>query len=144
MKTLLLVEDGEVDIFLMKRALERVGSPCALQAVRNGEEAIEYLSGTGRFADPKTFPKPDMVLMDQSMPGKSGIEVLKWIREQPGLKDLQVSMLTRSAEPANSKAAFNLGAKAYLMKPSSVSGLEEILMRVVRDLANDGSGPAPK
>ena len=135
MKTLLLVDDGEVDIFLMKRALERVGSPCALYAVRTGEEAIEYLSGTGRYSDIKTCPKPDKILLDLSMPGMNGLQVLKWIREQPDLKDISVSMLTRSVEPADAREARRLGAAAYHMKPSSVSGLEEILIRVVQEWA---------
>src|SRR5258706_1306185 len=121
MKTLLLVDDGEVDIFLMNRALERVGSPCALYAVRTGEEAIEYLSGTGRYSDIKTCPKPDKILLDLSMPGMNGLQGLKWIREQPDLKDISFSMLTPSVEPADAPESSPPASAAYHMKPAAVS-----------------------
>src|SRR5579872_6413767 len=82
MKTLLLVEDGAIETLLMKKALERAGAPCSLQAVANGNQAVVYLSGAGPYADRQAYPLPALVLLDLSMPGRNGHEVLKWIRTQ--------------------------------------------------------------
>ncbi len=136
MKTLLLVEDGEIDIFLMKRAIELAGSPCALYAVRDGDEAIEYLCGAGRFTDPATCPRPDLIVLDVSMPGRTGLQVLEWIRSQPALKDISASVLTRSLDPADVHEAYRLGARAYHLKPGNISSLKEILVRMVQDGAD--------
>ena len=139
MKTLLLVEDGEIDIFLMKRAIELAGSPCVLQAVRDGDEAIEYLCGTGRFTDPESCPRPDLIVLDVSMPGRTGLQVLEWIRSQPALNDIPVSVLTHSMEPADVHESYRLGARAYRIKPGNISALKEILVLMVRD----GEGGKP-
>ena len=80
MKTVLLVEDNEDDIFLMKKACHRTGIPHVLRVVTDGDMAIHYLSGKGAYADRTAQPMPDVVFLDIKMPKRDGHEVLKWIR----------------------------------------------------------------
>jgi CheY-like chemotaxis protein len=134
MKTLLMVEDGEVEILVMKRSLERIGSPFSLQVARTGDEAVEYLSGAGRYADRQAFPLPDLVLLDLTLPGsRNGHQVLEWIRGRAGLEKLPVTMLTGSLEPADVQKAYQRGVTSYLVKPGNIDGAEKILRQIAAD-----------
>src|SRR4051812_28005161 len=97
--TILLVEDNEDDVFLMTRALKAAGIANPLQIVEDGQQAIDYLKGAGRFADRNTYPMPAIVFLDLKLPIMMGLEVLEWIRGEPGLSDIVVVVLTSSNEP---------------------------------------------
>lgn len=125
--TLLLVDDNEDDVFIMRSALKRAGVNNPLQTVQNGEEAVAYLSGAGSFADRVRFPLPVVVFLDLNMPKKNGLEVLAWIRQQPRLKNQIVHILTASTRPVDVEQAFQSGANAYFIKPSRLEGLLELL-----------------
>jgi CheY-like chemotaxis protein len=112
---ILLVEDNEDDVFFMKRAFQHVGVHNPLHVVRNGEEAIDYLSGQRDFSDRERHPLPDLVFLDLKMPGLNGFDVLKWMREQS--LELPVVVLTSSPEEIDRQQAFELGAECYLLKP---------------------------
>lgn len=118
MKTVLLAEDSEDDIFVMKMACKRTGIPHLLHVVTDGDMAIEYLSGNGIYADRTTYPMPDVVFLDIKMPKRDGHEVLQWIRAQPDLKDIPVVMLTGSILTADVDRAYKLGVTSYLQKVS--------------------------
>jgi len=119
MKTVLLVEDSEDDIYVMKMACQRTGIPHQLQIVTNGAMAVDYLSGAGEYADRSTHPFPDIVFLDIKMPKLDGLEVLKWIRSQATLKNLPVVMLTASTETVDVDRAYDLGVTSYLKKNSN-------------------------
>ena len=116
MKTILLVEESGDDIFMMKMACQRSGIPHALHVAGDGDAAVAYLSGSGQFNDRCEHPFPDLVFLDIKMPKLDGHEVLKWIREQPLMKNLPVVMLTVSAQPSDVDRAFELGVTSYLKK----------------------------
>ena len=78
--TVLLVEDDLNDIFLVKRAFRTARIPNPLQVVTDGEEAISYLSGEGKYADRQAHPLPNLIVMDIKMPRRSGFEVLEWVK----------------------------------------------------------------
>ncbi len=124
-RTILLVEDEENDVFFLKYAFKEVGILNPLQVAEDGKAAMDYLSGTGEYADREKFPLPCLVLLDLKLPGVMGMEVLKWIREQPELKTLIVIILTSSRLEPDIERAYQLGANAYLVKPSSPSELRE-------------------
>jgi len=123
--TILLVEDEKNDVFFLKYAFKEVGILNPLQVAEDGKAAMDYLSGNGEHADRELFPLPCLVLLDLKLPRVMGLEVLKWIREQPELKRLIVIILTSSRLEPDIETAYQLGANAYLVKPSSPFELRE-------------------
>ncbi len=116
MKTVLLVDDNEDDVFFMKMACQRTGIPHAFYVVMDGDAAVHYLAGTGIYADRTLHPLPDLVFLDLKLPKRNGHEVLEWIRTQPGLKNLPVVMLTSSLADSDVSRAYELGVTSYLRK----------------------------
>src|SRR6476619_3332490 len=116
MKTILQVEDDSNDVFLFKHAMKKAEVTNPIQIVTDGQQAIDYLHGQGKFADRAKFPYPGLVLLDLKLPFVMGLEVLKWIREQPG-SALPVIMFSASAEDADIAMSYRFGANAFLSKP---------------------------
>jgi len=125
-RALLLVEDNEDDVFLMKRALKgaRVVNP--LFVVEDGQEAVDYLGGAGKFADRDQYPLPAVVFLDLKLPFISGHDVLAWIRRQRELESLVVIVLTSSNEPSDLNRCYALGANSYVVKPPTPEQLEDL------------------
>ncbi len=111
----------------MEMAFQKTGIAQALRTAVNGKEAIDYLSGTGPYADRSRHPLPGLVLLDINMPLVSGFEVLKWVREHPKLKALPVVMFSSSSKDEDKAEARELGANDYLGKPQSVTKLYDIV-----------------
>lgn len=131
MKTILQVEDDPNDVFLLQHAMTKAGVANPIQVATDGQQAIDYLKGEGRFADRKKYPLPCLVLLDLKLPHVMGLNVLKWIRQQPG-PALVVVMLSASGENADIAAAYRLGANAFLTKPSNASKLVE-MVKAIKD-----------
>ena len=124
--TLLLVEDNEDDVFLMKRALRAAGITNPLQIAEDGQAAIDYLAGNGTYADRALYPLPLIVFLDLKLPYKSGHDVLEWIRQQPHFSTLIVIVLTSSNESVDLSRAYQLGANSFVVKPPTSVLLQEI------------------
>ena len=133
--TVLYAEDEETDIFFLQRAFQLVGSPHNLNTVVDGEDAIEYLIGGGPFADRACYPLPALVLLDISMPKKSGLEVLEWIRQQSHFQSLPVIILTSSSRQEDLQKARELGAEDYLIKPADPRKLVLLVETIHNHLA---------
>src|SRR5882762_2530679 len=116
---ILLAEDEENDVFLLQRAFQAAKIKNPLFIVRDGEEAIQYLSGTGTFSDRNQHPLPALFILDIKMPRKSGMEVLRWLRKQPVLNSLPALIMSSSAVPHDIERAYQLGANAFIVKPST-------------------------
>ena len=125
-RAILLVEDNEDDVFLMKRSLKAAGIVNPLYVVDDGQQAVDYLSGAGNYADRDNYPLPALVFLDLKLPLKSGLEVLAWIRQQPEFENLVVLVLTSSNEPSDLKRAYGLGANSYLVKPPTATQLLDL------------------
>jgi CheY-like chemotaxis protein len=125
--TILHVEDDPNDVLLIARAFRKAEIAAQIQVVNDGEQAVHYLSGTNSFAQRERFPVPAVVLLDLKLPRKSGIEVLEWLRSQPGLKRIPIVMLTSSRQPVDINRAYDLGVNAYLVKPVDFDALIEML-----------------
>ena len=126
-RTILLVEDNEDDVFIFSRAIKQGRIPNPIQVASDGDSAIAYLKGAENFSDRTMFPLPFLILLDLKMPGLGGMDVLKWIREQPHLEMVSVIMLTSSAEHRDIARAYQLGARSYLVKPPTAAILTEIM-----------------
>jgi CheY-like chemotaxis protein len=131
-QTILLVEDEENDVVFMEMAMEKAGLMNAFQVAEDGAEAIDYLSGKGEFADRARFPLPSIVFLDLKLPRVMGMDVLKWIRDQPALDTMVVIMLTSSQQRSDIQRACAVGANSYLVKPSNPLALDEIVELVKR------------
>ena len=133
---ILLVEDNPGDVRLMKEALRESAVPTRLDVVEDGEEAIEYLRGNGRFESPS---RPDLIFLDLNLPKKDGREVLAEIKKDLMLRRIPVVVLTTSEAEKDIYRAYDLHANCYVKKPvdldrflSVVRACEEFWLHVVR------------
>ena len=123
----LLAEDDANDVLLIQRAFQKTNIANPLRVVRDGEEAVAYLSGQEPYADRDRHPLPVLLLLDLKLPRKSGFEVLQWLRQQSRLKRLPVVVLTSSNQNPDINKAFDLGANSYLVKPGGLDSLLELV-----------------
>lgn len=124
---ILLVEDSEDDQTLIRRAFAKAKLSNPLHIVDDGDKAVAYLSGSGIYADRDKHPLPTIILLDLKLPRRSGHEVLAWLRAEASLPRIPVVVLTSSAETADVKRAYDLGANSYLVKPVAFDGLIEMV-----------------
>jgi CheY-like chemotaxis protein len=127
-KTVLYAEDDPNDITLLQLALGQPRQHLNLQFVRDGAEAIEYLSGKGGFTDRKVHPLPDLIFLDVRMPKINGFEVLAWIRHRPRFHAIPVVLISSSSLPQDMDRAYFLGANAYVTKPAGFERLKWLLV----------------
>lgn len=129
---ILLAEDEEDHVLLIRRAFAQANIPNPLHVVWNGQEAIAYLKGEGKYANREEYPLPDLFLLDLKMPRVNGFEVLQWLRSQPGLAPLRVLVLTSSDAIRDVNEAYKLGANSFLVKPIDFQDFTQ-LSRLIND-----------
>jgi CheY-like chemotaxis protein len=127
--TILLAEDDANDVLITEIAFRKARLANPLKVVRDGEEAIAYLRGKGRYAERARYPFPVLLLLDLDMPKVDGFEVLEWLRSQPMIGRLPVAIVTDSDHDPYVDRAYRLGADSYLIKPPTP---EELLALVKR------------
>jgi CheY-like chemotaxis protein len=124
---ILLVEDDSNDILFIQRAFRRSKLENPIQVVRDGDEAVEYLAGSGDYADRNLYPLPGMILLDLKLPRRSGLEVLEWLKQQPIIKRIPVVILTSSKENIDIDRAYDIGVNSYLLKPVNHNALNDMI-----------------
>jgi CheY-like chemotaxis protein len=124
---ILLVEDSRDDAFFLRRAFVKAGLSHAIVDVRNGQQAVNYLSGHALFADRSLYPLPKLVLVDLKMPLMDGFELLTWVQSRPELKQLPVVVISSSPLPTDKEKAILLGARDYFVKPHDPEQLVQIV-----------------
>lgn len=124
--TVLLVEDNPSDVFIVQRVFQKLKVQSSIQVASDGEEAIAYLSGTGKYSDREQFPLPAVVLLDLKLPRRSGLEVLEWLKAQPVLSRLPVVVLTSSKQSSDINQAYDRGANSYVVKTVNPRDTEEL------------------
>ena len=129
-QVVLSVDDNDVDGALLERAFKRTSVPARLYRVSEGPQAMAYLSGDGIYRDRESYPLPDLVLLDLAMPKMSGVEVLKWIRQQSIVKKTRVLIFTSSEKPEDFRAASEIGADGYLLKPTKFDDLKKLVKQI--------------
>ncbi len=124
--TILLVEDNQDDVFLMRRVFRKAAITHPLKVITDGREAMSYLEGTGQYQDRETHPLPVLIFLDLKLPFLHGFVVLAWIRKQAHLKAIRVVILTSSMEDQDHEKAEVFGA-AYLVKPPTPERVLELI-----------------
>jgi CheY-like chemotaxis protein len=138
--TILLVEDNPDDAFMVTRALKQAGVAQPLFHVRDGEEAVNYLSGKPPYEDRAKYPIPGLVLLDLKMPRLTGLDVLTWLQTQPALSRVPVVVLTGSVRSEDRDEAQKRGAVGYQVKPVAFNDLVEIVRQVDARWLGGGRG----
>ena len=139
--TILVVEDDPHERFFVERVFNKANLPAYLKFAVDGEEAIAYLSGKGKFRDRTQFPIPALILLDLKMPNATGFEVLQWLKVQEGLKRVPVTVLTSSSLQSDINRAYELGANAYLVKPLSFDQLKKVYSKATEFFTVDAATP---
>jgi two-component system response regulator len=116
-KPILLVEDNQDDVQLIKRAFKRSRLTNELVVVRDGQEALDYLFCTGSYAGRSPDEMPCLILISLKLPKIDGLEVLKRIRADQRTQLIPVVVLTSSEEERKMVESYKLGANSYVIKP---------------------------
>ena len=120
-KTIMLVEDNANDEELTLRALRKANIANEVAIARDGQEAIDFLFGTGKYAGREPPAMPAVVLLDLKLPKLDGIDVLQRIRADPRTKLIPVVVLTSSSEDEDMVRSYQSGANSYVRKPIEFS-----------------------
>jgi CheY-like chemotaxis protein len=112
---------------MVQRALRQAGVAQRVIHLRDGEEAVNYLSGMPPYEDRDKYPIPSLVLLDIKMPRLSGLEVLSWLQTRPDLANIPVVVLTGSVRTEDRNEAQMRGAVGYHVKPVAFEDLVEMV-----------------
>jgi CheY-like chemotaxis protein len=126
----LMAEDDPDDRFLIERAFSASGLSGKLLFVEDGEELLDYLFRRARYADTALSPRPSCILLDLKMPRKDGREALWEIKENPGLRELPIIVLTTSDSQHDKEYCVELGVSDYITKPGSFAELIRLMKRI--------------
>lgn len=140
--TILHVEDDPNDVFLVRRAFAKAGLAVRLEAISSGDQALEYLSATGPYADRERYPLPDLVLLDLKLPGLNGFEVLDWIRATGVLRGAPVVILSSSDHPDDRQRAAELEVAQYFTKSATFTEAVDYVRRMLPVSATIAGEPA--
>jgi CheY-like chemotaxis protein len=141
---ILVAEDDDNDIYLMRRACEQAEISNPLTFVHNGQEAVDYLSGRGAFSERAQHPLPGLFLLDLKMPGMDGFDVLAWLRTQRQFDTLPVVVFTSSKLQTDIDRSRDMGVFDYRVKPATFQDLVRLVDDVRKCWLDEGLGqPKP-
>jgi two-component system response regulator len=125
---ILLVEDNITDAELTIRELKKHNMANNLIHLKDGEEALDFIFATGKYANTREIQyPPKVVLLDIQMPKVNGIEVLEKIKTDPKTRSVPVVILTSSKENPDIQKCYDLGANSYIVKPVNFDGFAQAI-----------------
>jgi CheY-like chemotaxis protein len=130
-KTILYVDDNKEDALVVERALAKASIPAKIIALEDGCDAADWLTATGVYSDRKTFPAPDLLILDLNLAGSSGFDLMEFVKARRELTKLPLIVYTASDEAEDKRRAFNLGANAYVCKSTGVNELMTYVRPVI-------------
>lgn len=129
-RSILLAEDEETDVVMFQLALKRGGLNIPVIVARDGQEAVDYLSGHMVQEAAPAEVLPGLIVLDLKMPRMTGFDVLSWLQSQPQLRAIPAIVLSSSSYPQDIQQATELGAREYFIKPHSLTELSHVLRTV--------------
>ena len=140
----LYAEDNLDDVVLLKRGFN-FEPHAELHIVRDGQEAIDYLSGKGLYSHRNRYPLPHVILLDLKMPRVDGFGVLAWLQEKAPkeIRRIPVVVMSTSTEPADVNRAYDLGANCYLAKPINWAAFQDRMTLLGLFWAEHAETPSP-
>lgn len=127
---ILLVEDNARDAELISRALKKFNLANSLFVVEDGVEAIDFVFCRGKYAERDIIHPPKVVFLDLKLPRLNGLEVLRLIKMDERTRKIPVVMVTSSRQDPDIKAAYELGANSYVIKPVDFEAFAECVSRL--------------
>lgn len=129
--TLLVAEDSETDLLLLKYAVAELGEGVDLQVTYHGGAVISYLLGEDEFSDRQKHPAPDLIMMDLKMPGLSGLDVLRWLEGRTDFAHIPRIIMSGSSLKKDAEDCYTRGADNYFIKPSTLPALRDLMRQIV-------------
>ena len=129
-RTILAVEDSADEIFFLQKAFEQLGCGQRVHFARDGQEAVDYISGVGVYADRTRFPLPCVVMTDLKMPLVDGFQLITWLRKESSCKEIPTFVLTSSRLPEDFAKAYGCGASGYFVKPNAAHSLNTVIKEI--------------
>ena len=123
---ILLVEDNPIDVELTKNAFKKAQITNALHVVNDGETALDFLFARGPYTQRSNLRPPQLILLDLNLPEKSGLEVLREIKNDPRTQNIPVIILTISDREQDMNECRRLGAETYIVKPVSFQNFSKV------------------
>lgn len=124
---ILLVEDNDGDVLLIKDAFEEAKVNCRIHAVGNGEKAVQFLNREGKYTD---SVKPNLIILDINLPRLNGHEVLQFIKSSVQLCQIPVIMFTTSSSDKDITESYRKHANCYITKPVEVDDFTEAILQI--------------
>jgi len=124
---ILLVEDNPSDVELTLRALKKRNLANKVHVVKDGAEALEFIFGTGTYAERDINQIPKVILLDLKLPKVDGLEVLRKVKSDERTKVIPVVVLTSSKEESDLVESYRLGANSYITKPVDFDKFAQIV-----------------
>jgi CheY-like chemotaxis protein len=125
--TILMADDDADDQQFARSAMLESRLSNELKCVEDGEELLDYLYQRGRYADPRSAPRPGLILLDLNMPRMDGREALREIKSNPSLRQIPVVVLTTSKAEEDIFRSYDLGANCFITKPVTFAGLVDVV-----------------
>lgn len=130
-QTILIVDDSDDDYDATVRALQKgknLRNP--IHRCEDGQDALNYLFGRGRYASSEARPRPGIILLDLNMPGIDGRRVLAEIKNNQELKSIPVVVMTNSDDERDIEDCYEIGANTYIQKPLNWTGFFDAMQRL--------------
>ncbi len=125
--TILLADDDPDDCLLFSDAMEEVGLAHQIKTVHDGEALLDYLGACNRYEEGRSYPRPDLILLDLNMPKRDGREAIRMIKEDRQLRRIPIVVLTTSVSESDIVRVYEEGASSFLTKPTSFDGWIELI-----------------
>jgi CheY-like chemotaxis protein len=127
---ILMADDDADDRLLVQEALSEAGVSHSLQFAEDGMALLDYLKGTGAYANGNAGPRPELIFLDLNMPLKDGREVLRDIRADQSLRRIPVVVFTTSKADTDIRQMYELGANSFVTKPAAFAELVQLMKRL--------------